>query len=106
MRLRELRITYHPVAGAPPGPRPRLSTPAAPAWPTPQPLSSLTTTRAETLSHRRRIFTLRLTVIKSVALPRPDSREMRRRVAGKARGDEMSFRKKCGTGQPLVIDRK
>jgi DNA repair protein RadC len=28
MRLRELRITYHPMAGAPPGPRPRLATPA------------------------------------------------------------------------------
>ena len=31
MRLRELRISYQPVAGVPPGPRPRLSSPAAAA---------------------------------------------------------------------------
>ena len=31
MRLRELRISYHPVAGVPPGPRPRLISPASAA---------------------------------------------------------------------------
>ena len=31
MRLRELRISYEPVAGVPSGPRPRLTTPAAAA---------------------------------------------------------------------------